>query len=63
MLERNIVNGYKLWSSFYVITLVYIYVTRVLVQLLQASLPFQYVNWLGEAVSEAATLSFYIFIG
>ncbi|ORZ02760.1 lung seven transmembrane receptor-domain-containing protein [Syncephalastrum racemosum] len=61
--ERNIVNGYKLWSSFYVITLVYIYVTRVLVQLLQASLPFRYVSWLGEAVSEMATLSFYIFIG
>lgn len=44
-------------------TLVYIYITRIVVQLFQASLPFQYVTWAGEAVNEVATFLFYIFIG
>jgi hypothetical protein len=43
--------------------LVYIYITRILVTLLQASLPYQYVTWAGEAVNEIATLAFYVFIG
>lgn len=59
----DILNKYKLWSSFYIVTLVYIYVTRIIVQLLQASLSFKYVTWLGEAVDEVATLLFYVFIG
>jgi hypothetical protein len=42
---------------------VYIYITRFVVQLLQASLPFQYVTWLGEAVNEVVTFLFYVFIG
>ncbi|KAG2191368.1 hypothetical protein INT46_005004 [Mucor plumbeus] len=61
--EQDILNKYKLWSSFYVVTLVYIYITRIVVQLFQASLPFQYVTWAGEAVNEVATFLFYIFIG
>lgn len=61
--EVDILNKYKLWSSFYIVTLVYIYVTRIIVQLLQASLSFKYVTWLGEAVDEVATLLFYVFIG
>lgn len=61
--EADVLNKYKLWSSFYIVTLVYIYVTRIIVQLLQASLPFQYVTWLGEAVDETATFLFYVFIG
>ncbi|CAO3609999.1 unnamed protein product [Cunninghamella echinulata] len=61
--ENDILNKYRLWSSFYVVTLVYIYITRIIVQLLQAALPFQYVTWLGEAVNETTTLLFYIFIG
>ncbi|KAI8367551.1 lung seven transmembrane receptor-domain-containing protein [Radiomyces spectabilis] len=61
--EMDILNKYKLWSTFYIVTLVYIYITRILVTLLQASLPFQYVTWLGEAVNEVATLLFYAFIG
>lgn len=44
-------------------TLVYIYITRIVVQLFQASLPFRYVTWAGEAVNEVATFLFYIFIG
>ncbi|ORZ19879.1 lung seven transmembrane receptor-domain-containing protein [Absidia repens] len=61
--ETDVLEKYKLWSSFYVVTLIYIYITRIIVQLLQATLPFQYVTWFGEAVNEFATLSFYIFIG
>ncbi|KAI8881639.1 hypothetical protein K501DRAFT_334567 [Backusella circina FSU 941] len=61
--EQDVLNKYKLWSSFYVVTLVYIYITRILVTLLQASLPYQYVTWAGEAVNEIATLAFYVFIG
>jgi hypothetical protein len=61
--EQDIMNKYKIWSSFYVVTLVYIYVTRIIVQLLQAALPFQYVNWFGEAVNEIATCLFYLYIG
>jgi hypothetical protein len=61
--EQDIMNKYKLWSSFYVVTLVYIYVTRIIVQLLQAALPFQYVSWFGEAVNETATCLFYLYIG
>ncbi|CAO3596820.1 unnamed protein product [Absidia cylindrospora] len=61
--EKDVLEKYKLWSSFYVVTLIYIYITRIIVQLLQATLPFQYVTWFGEAVNELATLSFYIFIG
>lgn len=44
-------------------TLVYIYITRIVVQLFQVSLPFQYVTWAGEAVNEVATFLFYTFIG
>ncbi|KAI8136662.1 lung seven transmembrane receptor-domain-containing protein [Fennellomyces sp. T-0311] len=61
--EADLLNKYKLWSSFYIVTLVYVYVTRIIVQLLQASLPFRYVTWLGEAVNESATFLFYIYIG
>ncbi|KAM3586168.1 hypothetical protein VKS41_002696 [Umbelopsis sp. WA50703] len=61
--ELDVLRKYKLWSTFYIVTLAYLYVTRIIVGLLQVSLPFRYVNWLGEAVSEAATLLFYIFIG
>jgi hypothetical protein len=42
---------------------VYIYITRIVVQLFHATFPFQYVTWLGEAVNEVATFLFYIFIG
>ncbi|GAA5803522.1 hypothetical protein HPULCUR_009004 [Helicostylum pulchrum] len=61
--EQDTLSKYKLWSSFYIVTLVYIYITRIVVQILQASLPFQYVHWFGESVNEIATFLFYIFIG
>ncbi|KAG0259974.1 hypothetical protein DFQ27_003786 [Actinomortierella ambigua] len=54
---------YKLWGSFYLITVVYIYLTRILVEFLKVALPFQYVNWLVEVLNEAITLGFYSSIG
>jgi len=61
--ELDVLRKYKLWSTFYIVTLAYLYVTRIIVGFLQIALPFRYVNWLGESVSEVATLLFYIFIG
>lgn len=43
--------------------MVYIYITRIVVQLFHATFPFQYVTWLGESVNEVATFLFYVFIG
>ncbi|KAF9973885.1 hypothetical protein BGZ73_002842 [Actinomortierella ambigua] len=54
---------YKLWGSFYLITVVYIYLTRILVEFLKVALPFQYVTWLVEVLNEAITLGFYASIG
>ncbi|KAG0079182.1 hypothetical protein BGZ92_001162 [Podila epicladia] len=56
-------SKYKLWGSFYIVTVVYIYLTRIMVQFLKVSLPYQYVNWLVELLNEAITLGFYITIG
>lgn len=54
---------YKLWGSFYIITVIYIYLTRIMVQFLKVSLPYQYVSWLVELLNEVITLGFYITIG
>ncbi|CAO3571244.1 unnamed protein product [Mortierella alpina] len=54
---------YKLWGSFYLITVVYIYLTRILIQFLKVALPFQYVQWLVELLNEVITLGFYATIG
>ncbi|KAF9583329.1 hypothetical protein BGW38_009741 [Lunasporangiospora selenospora] len=54
---------YKLWGSFYLITVTYIYLTRILVEFLKAALPFRYVNWLVELLNEAITLGYYATIG
>ncbi|KAI8064352.1 lung seven transmembrane receptor-domain-containing protein [Gongronella butleri] len=61
--ETDVLNKYKMWSAFYVVTLLYMYVTRIIVQLLQALLPFQFVTWAGESVYEAATILFYAYVG
>lgn len=54
---------YKLWGSFYIVTVVYIYLTRIKVQFLKVSPPYQYVDWLVELLNEVITLGFYITIG
>ncbi|KAF9088587.1 hypothetical protein BGX23_007250 [Mortierella sp. AD031] len=56
-------SKYKLWGSFYLVTVVYIYLTRILVEFLKVALPFQYVNWLVELLNEVITLGFYSTIG
>ncbi|KAF9149493.1 hypothetical protein BG015_008723 [Linnemannia schmuckeri] len=56
-------SKYKLWGSFYLVTVTYIYLTRILVELMKVALPFQYVNWLVELLNEAITLGFYVTIG
>ncbi|KAF8962813.1 hypothetical protein BGZ46_001098 [Entomortierella lignicola] len=54
---------YKLWGSFYLVTVVYIYLTRIMVEFLRVALPYQYVQWLVELLNEAITLGFYATIG
>lgn len=50
-------------GSFYIITVVYLYLTRIMVQFLKVPLPYQYVDWLVELLNEVITLGFYITIG
>ncbi|KAG0051894.1 hypothetical protein BGZ83_003221 [Gryganskiella cystojenkinii] len=54
---------YKLWGSFYLVTVVYIYLTRIMVGFLKVALPYQYVQWLVELLNEVITLGFYATIG
>ncbi|KAF9995422.1 hypothetical protein BGZ65_008934 [Modicella reniformis] len=54
---------YKLWGSFYLVTVVYIYLTRIMVEFLKVALPYQYVQWLVELLNEVITLGFYATIG
>ncbi|KAI1315241.1 hypothetical protein EDD11_001073 [Mortierella claussenii] len=56
-------SKYKLWGSFYLVTVVYIYLTRIMVEFLKVALPYQYVHWLVELLNEAITLGFYATIG
>lgn len=63
MLVAENKSKYKLWGSFYIVTVVYIYLIRIMVQFLRVSLPYQYVNWLVELLNEIITLGFYITIG
>ena len=58
---RNIYK-LKLFRHFYLLVVTYIYFTRVIVYLLDATLPFRLV-WLGEFFTELATLAFYITVG
>lgn len=51
-----------LFRQFYIMVVVYIYFTRIIVYLLESTLPFQLI-WLAAAASEAATLAFYIAAG
>ncbi|KAK3846131.1 MAG: lung seven transmembrane receptor-domain-containing protein [Linnemannia gamsii] len=56
-------SKYKLWGSFYLVTVTYMYLTRILVEFMKVALPFLYVNWLVELLNEAITLGFYATIG
>jgi len=52
----------KLFRQFYLIVVSYIYFTRIIVYLLDATLPFRWV-WLGDLFTEAATLAFFCITG
>lgn len=52
----------QLFRQFYVIVVAYIYFTRIVVLLLESTIPF-YVLWIGPAFTELATLIFYVFTG
>jgi len=52
----------KLFRQFYLIVVSYIYFTRIIIYLLDATLPFNMV-WLGEFFSEGATLVFFCTVG
>ncbi|KAJ1991356.1 hypothetical protein H4R33_001372 [Dimargaris cristalligena] len=54
---------YKIWGTFYVLTLVYLYGTRIIAQLLNVSLPYQCVRWVSELIVEVTSILFYIAIG
>ncbi|KAF9428908.1 hypothetical protein BGZ94_000569 [Podila epigama] len=56
-------SKYKLWGSFYLITVVYMYATRILIQVMTAIVPFQYNLWFVELCNEAITLGFYATVG
>ena len=52
----------QLFRSFYVVVVVYIYMTRIVVFLVSATVPFNML-WFGTFMTEAATLGFYVFTG
>ena len=52
----------QLFRQFYVMVVAYIYFTRIVVFLLEATIPF-YMLWIGPVFTELATLTFYIFTG
>lgn len=52
----------KLFRQFYLIVVSYIYFTRIIVYLLDATLPFRWV-WLGDLFTECATLTFFSVVG
>lgn len=56
------VEKLTLFRQFYVMVVVYIYFTRIIVYLLQNTVPFQY-RWMSNAAEELATLTFYVLVG
>lgn len=51
-----------LFRQFYIMVVIYIYFTRIIVYLLQNTVPFQY-HWTSNAAEELATLTFYVLVG
>lgn len=49
----------QLFRQFYIMIVCYIYFTRIIVYLLEKTMPFQYV-WLDEMFKETATYIFYV---
>ena len=59
---RNNIAKLTLFRQFYIMVVTYIYFTRIVVFLLAATLPFQWL-WLRYVFSEGATLLFYVVTG
>jgi len=61
---KSAVNVEKLtlFRQFYVLVVVYIYFTRIIVYLLDNTLPYEY-KWASQMASEVATLVFYVTVG
>ena len=55
-------NKLQLFRQFYVMVVAYIYFTRIIVYLLEATIPF-YMLWLGPLFTELATFVFYVITG
>ncbi|KAJ1985082.1 hypothetical protein H4R34_000259 [Dimargaris verticillata] len=54
---------YKVWGSFYIYTLIYLYGTRIVAQYLNISLPYHYIRWVSELIIEVTSIGFYMIIG
>eukprot|EP00127_Corallochytrium_limacisporum_P003692 Clim_evm24s152 gene=Clim_evmTU24s152 len=52
----------KLFRQFYLAILVYLYFTRIVVRLLESTLPYHYI-WLSTFAGELATVAFFLFCG
>jgi len=53
---------YRVWGQFYVLTIAYVYFTRIVVLLLVAALPY-YIIWLSDFFCELSTFLFYLIVG
>lgn len=55
---RRSIQKLTLFRQFYVLTVIYIYVTRIVIYLLQTGLPYS-LQWVSAVAEEGATLAFY----
>jgi hypothetical protein len=58
----RVLSKLVLFRQFYIMVVSYIYFTRIIVYLLDATLPYQYI-WLSAAANELATIAFYLACG
>lgn len=52
----------RLFRRFYLLVVGYIYITRVVVVLIESTITFPY-EWLGAFINECVTIAFYTFTG
>ncbi|GAB4816676.1 hypothetical protein N2152v2_003722 [Parachlorella kessleri] len=58
----RVLSKLTLFRQFYIMVVSYIYFTRIIVYLLESTLPYRYI-WFSNAASELATLAFYVACG
>lgn len=59
---QNNLAKLQLFREFYIMVVTYVYFTRIVVYLLEATIPF-YLYWFGELFTELATFLFFIITG